>query len=180
MARDDSNGGSESVESDRALVVLDMTLDRFRGDRVVPGAASIVRFVQGELRYFRERGRRVFFANDDVAAMVIQELTPRSDEIVLRKPAPSAFFRTDLEQHLARARVRRLTLVGLETHTAVLLTAADALSRGFDIVVPDPCIAARDAATHDAALRILREQWPAAWAEGRPVEPSRPRAVLPP
>ena len=61
-----------------------------------------------------------------------------------------------------------------------LLTAADALSRGFDIVVPDPCIAARDAATHDAALRILREQWPAAWAEGRPVEPSRPRAVLPP
>jgi nicotinamidase-related amidase len=172
MADDD---GSRRGESDRALVVLDTTLDRFRGDRAVPGAASIVRFVQGELRYFRERGRPVVFAIDERASVVIQELTPRSDELLVRKAAPSAFFRTELEQHLIRLRVRRLTLVGLETHTAVLLTAADALSRGYEVVVPDPCVAARDADSHAGALRLLREHWPRAWAEGRPSEPSRPR-----
>jgi hypothetical protein len=173
-------GNSKNGESDRALILLDTTLDRFRGHRAVPGAASILRYVQGELRYFRERGRPIVFAHDELASLVIQELTPRSDEFVLRKPAPSAFFRTELDTLLARLRVRRLTLVGLETHTSVLLTAADALSRGFEVVVPDPCVVARDVASHEAALRLLREHWPTAWADGRPSEPSRPRAVVDP
>jgi nicotinamidase-related amidase len=172
--RDDSRS-----ESDRALVILDMTLDRFRGDRAVAGAASIVRFVQGELRYFRERGRPVLFAIDGLAAPVIQELTPRSDERVLRKGAPSAFFRTELEELLARRRVRRLTIVGLETHTAVLLTAADALSRGLEVVVPEPCVAAGDPTSHEGALRLLRDAWPHAWHDARTSEGSRPRATMP-
>ena len=167
------------AESDRALVVLDMTLDRFRGDRTVPGAAGIVRYVQGELRYFRERGRPIVFANDVLAAPVIQELTPRSDEPVLKKTAPSAFFRTELEAHLTRHRVRRVTIVGLETHTAVLLTAADALSRDLEVVIPEPCVVAGDQHNHTAALRLLREEWPRAWAEGRSTEGSRPHAAMP-
>lgn len=161
-------------ESDRALLVLDMTLDRFRGERSIDGAGGIVRFVQGELRYFRERGRVVVFANDDAAGAVIQELTPRSDERVLKKPAPSAFFGTDLDVQLQKQRIRRLTLVGLETHTTILLTAADALARGYEVVVPDPCVAARDVAAHEAALRLLREQWPAAWERARTTEPTHP------
>ena len=85
---------SSPGESDRALLVLDMTLDRFRGSAALEGATGIVRFVQGELRYFRERGRMVVFAHDETSSVVIQELTPRSDERVLKKPAPSAFFAT--------------------------------------------------------------------------------------
>ncbi len=168
--------GSRS-ESDRALVILDMTLDRFRGDRSVASAPAIVRFVQGELRYFRERGRPVFFAHDASAAPVIQELTPRSDEPVLRKPSASAFFRTELEAQLSRRNVRRLTIVGLETHTSVLLTAADALSRGVEVVVPEPCVAAADPQGHAAALRLLREVWPRVWADARTSEGSRAQAI---
>jgi nicotinamidase-related amidase len=170
---------SSQGESDRALVVLDMTFDRFRGERAVAAAAAIVRFVQGELRYFRERGRPVFFAHDAVAGPVLQELTPRSDEVIVRKSAPSAFFRTDLESLLLRRRVQRLTLVGLETHTAVLLTAADAMSRGLEIVVPEPCVAAADVGSHTAALRLMREAWPRTWAGGATTEGSRPHATLP-
>ncbi len=166
-------------ESDRALVVLDMTIDRFRGPTSIDGAGGIVRFVQGELRYFRERGRVVVFAHDEDASSVIQELTPRSDERVLKKPAPSAFYGTDLELLLQKKHIRRLTLVGLETHTAILLTAADALARGYEVVVPDPCVMARDKGAHDVALRLLREQWPAAWAKARLTEPTHPGAVLP-
>lgn len=162
-ARDDRDerGGAES---DRALVVLDMTLDRFRGPRAVVGAGAVVRFVQGELRYFRERGRMVVFAHDETALPVIQELTPRSDERVLKKPAHSAFFGTELDGLLRAQRVRRITLVGLETHTSVLLTAACALARGYDVIVPDPCVVAGDVDAHDAALRLLRLHWPAARA----------------
>jgi hypothetical protein len=145
------------------LLVLDMTLDRFRGDAAVPGAGAIIRFVLGELRYFRERGRVVVFANAERAGVVIQELTPRSDESVIAKPAPSAFFGTMLDAALRRRGVQRVTLVGLETHTSILLTAADALSHGYQVVVPDPCVCAASPAAHEQALGLLRTHWSAAW-----------------
>jgi nicotinamidase-related amidase len=148
-------------ESDRALLVLDMTISRVSGPHAVAGASAIVRFVQGELRYFRERGRPVVFACGG-ADQVILELTPRSDEVVLRTSAPSAFFGTGLDAALSAKGVRRLTLVGLETHTSVLLTAADALARGYQVVVPDPCVCAQSTEAHAAALLLLRRYWTAA------------------
>ncbi len=145
-------------ESDRALLVLDMTISRVSGPHAVVGAGAIVRFVHGELRYFRERGRPVVFACGG-ADQVILELTPRSDELVLRTSAPSAFFGTSLDATLGAKGVRRLTLVGLETHTSVLLTAADALARGYQVVVPDPCVCAQSTEAHAAALLLLRRYW---------------------
>lgn len=161
----ESNMSERTGESDRALVVLDMTLDRFHGPAAVAGAGAIVRFVQGELRYFRERGRPVVFACGDATdTLVIQEMTPRSDEIVFKKPGPSAFFGTSLDTALRSQGVRRVTLVGLETHTAVLLTAADAMARGYEVVVPDPCVCAHDPEAHRAALALLRRFWTSAFA----------------
>jgi nicotinamidase-related amidase len=163
-------------ESDRALVVLDMTLDRFHGPAAIAGAATIVRFVQGELRYFRERGRPVIFAcSDGPQSLIIQELTPRSDEVVFKKSGPSAFFGTSLDTALRSQGVRRVTLVGLETHTAVLLTAADALTRGYEVVVPDPCVCAGDPDAHAAALALLRRHWAGTFAP----TPTPERAALP-
>ncbi|MCC7074191.1 MAG: cysteine hydrolase [Deltaproteobacteria bacterium] len=172
-------------ESDRALLVLDMTADLVSGTDAVPGAAGIVRYVQGELRYFRERGRPVVFAMTapDLAEppAILTELTPRSDERVLFKAAPSAFFDTDLGDVLKAQRVRRLTLVGLETHTSVLLSAADAVARGLQVVVPEPCVCARNVDDHRFALRQIREIWPQwpnsplAGPEGDPDETGRLR-----
>lgn len=152
------------AESDRALLILDMTADRVTGPDAVPGATQIVRYVQGELRYFRERGRPVIFAltAPDLSEppAILQELTPRSDERVLLKAAPSAFYDTDLGEVLKAQRVRRLTLVGLETHTSVLLSAADAVARGLHVVVPDPCVCSANPDDHRFALRQIREVWP--------------------
>jgi nicotinamidase-related amidase len=153
------------AESDRALLLLDLTEDRFQGPTAIPGAMQIVRYVQGELRYFRERGRPVIFActttDLEKPPAILAELTPRSDERVMYKHAPSAFFDSDLAETLAAQRVKRLTLVGTETHTSVLLTAADAIARGFEVVVPDPCVCARDPQDHKFALRQIRVVWPA-------------------
>lgn len=156
--------------SDRALVVVDMVESLVRGDQAVPGAAEMVRYVRGEVRYFRERGRPVLFAYTEDkhgAPEVIQELTPRANEIVLVKRAPSAFFGTGLDELLRRAEVRRLTLVGLETATSILLTAADAYARGYEVVVPDPCVSDRNEDDHRFALHLIRDVWrPAGIPEG--------------
>ncbi len=174
------------AESDRSLVLLDVTTDFITGPDAAPNAVGIVRYVAGELRYFRERGRPIIFACTQTSpgqtalaaellsppkigdinrsppkvGEILTELTPRSDERVLFKPAPSAFFRTDLHEILLQHGVRRLTLVGTETHTSILLTAADAVARGFEVVVPEPCVCARSQDDHRFALRQIREVWP--------------------
>lgn len=172
-----SHMSERAAESDRALIVLDMTLDRIHGSSAVAGATGIVRFVQGELRYFRERGRPVVFAcTDGHQSLIIQELTPRTDELVVKKPGPSAFFGTSLDTALRSQGVRRVTLVGLETHTAVLLTAADAMARGYEVVVPDPCVCAGPPDAHDAALGLLRRYWEGAFPP--PTSPDRAPLAL--
>ncbi|MFZ9888316.1 MAG: cysteine hydrolase family protein, partial [Myxococcota bacterium] len=143
--------------SDRALIVLDMTVEQVSA---VPAARDLLRFIRGELRYFRERGRPIYFAASRGVdrPTPLPELLPRAGEKMLWKPAPSAFFRTNLDELLPRD-VRRLTLVGLETHTSVLLTAADAYARGYQVVAPEPCVVARDPSDHAFAMRLLRDVW---------------------
>lgn len=109
-----------------------------------------------------------------MAPQIIQELTPRAGEPVIHKRAPSAFFDTGLAELLEQAQVRRLTLVGLETSTSILLTAADAYARGYEVVVPEPCVCARNPGDHRFALHLIREVWrPVGAPEGAPrPEPS--------
>jgi nicotinamidase-related amidase len=146
--------------SDRALLVLDMHDAWVQGPSAIPGADELLPYIKGELTYFRERSRPVFFAvQTSEESPLVRELTPRPREVVLERDAPSAFYGTDLEAQLKEANVARLTLVGLETCTSVLLTAADALARGFRVTVPDPCVAARNPDDHRAALRLIREVW---------------------
>jgi nicotinamidase-related amidase len=142
-------------QSDRALVVLDMTEG---GCAEVPAARELVRYIRGELRYFRERGRPVIFVATTGGGSVLPELTPRTGEPVVEKSAPSAFFATNLDELLPDS-VRRLTLVGVESTGSVLLTAADAMARGYQVVVPEPCAAARDADDHAFAMRLIRDVW---------------------
>jgi nicotinamidase/pyrazinamidase len=41
------------------------------------------------------------------------------------------------------------------TNISVLYTAADALQRGFGVIVPDPCVAALTEEDHKFALRQI-------------------------
>lgn len=171
---------------ERALVVIDMVpaLVYEGGPRAVPGAAELIRYIQGELRYFRERDRCVVFAvrrpaEGEEPASVIADLTPRSRELILSTSAPSAFFGTPLEEHLRARGAGRVTLVGVGTATSVLLTAADAYARGFGVSVPDPCVVDPNPEDHRFALHLIRDVW-APKSPGEAQEVTSPAAVLEP
>lgn len=154
--------------SDRALIIVDMLTEWVRPGTALsmPGAAQSVRYILGELQYFRERDRLVLFAvptptgaSVDAGQRVVPDLTPRLGEAVLEHEAPSVFFRTDLESRLRAAGVRRVTLVGAGAATAILASAADAFARGFGVSVPEPCVSDREASDRDFALHLIRDVW---------------------
>jgi nicotinamidase-related amidase len=155
--------------SDRAILILDMINDlvHSEGRHYEATTADIIPFIQGELQYFRERMRPVIFCSttgsldnnqkesDPFDFQIIQALSPRTGEICIKKRRPNAFFDTELINILKGLKVRNVTVVGVFSHTSVLLTAASALDYGFSVVVPETCICARNPQDHAAALRLI-------------------------
>lgn len=79
----------------------------------------------------------------------------RLDYFVL-KPKHSAFYSTTLELLLEHFRARTLVLTGLLADSCILFTAQDAYMRGYDVVVPSDCVAARTAEDRRRALAQMR------------------------
>ena len=86
-------------------------------------------------------------------------LCPRTNDTVITKQYPSAFFATDLAQVLRARGVDTCVIAGLTTSGCVRATALDALCHGFiPLVVADAC-GDRDRAAHDANLFDLAAKY---------------------
>jgi len=138
--------------SDRALLVIDMV------DSIEENAKKLIPLIQGEMQYFRERHRPVLYTSIG-QSKILQELSPRPSEAVFNRPSHSAFFQTPLESILRELHVRKITLVGLYTHTSILLTVADALARNYEVIVPETCVYAPYQHDHQYALHLIKNHW---------------------
>lgn len=79
-------------------------------------------------------------------------LTPNSEELVVTKQYPSAFFGTSLSSTLTAMGIDSVFLTGLSTSGCVRATCVDACSYGFTtFVIPDAC-GDRHTGPHEANL----------------------------
>jgi nicotinamidase-related amidase len=86
----------------------------------------------------------------------VRLLRPSSQDYFVLKPKHSAFFSTPLELLLEHLGARDLILTGLLADSCILFTAQDAHLRGYTIIVPPDCVAARHQSDHHRALAQLR------------------------
>ncbi len=75
-------------------------------------------------------------------AEIVPGLGRRGDEYRVPKRRYSGFFDTDLDLRLRELGVRHVVLTGVVTNICVRSTAHDAFFRGYDVVVPEQCVAA--------------------------------------
>lgn len=75
-------------------------------------------------------------------AQVIDELAPQEDDFVVLKRRFSGFFDTDLDVTLRDLRIEHVVAMGVVTNICVRSTVHDAFFRGYDVVVPEDCVAA--------------------------------------
>lgn len=76
----------------------------------------------------------------------------RSDEVVIRKDYPSAFFGTTLRSMLTAWAVDTVVVTGTTTSGCVRATVVDAVSCGYRVVVPAECAGDRHPLPHVANL----------------------------
>ncbi len=157
-----------------ALVVVDMQNDFVKegGTLVVPDAEATLPKLQGLLDLARGSGMKVIFTQDTHAEgdpeweiwpehvregswgwEIVGELTPREDELVIRKVRYDAFYGTHLDHYLRVWGVDTLVICGTVANICVHYTAASAALRWFEVVVPRDATSALDPFDLEASLR---------------------------
>jgi ureidoacrylate peracid hydrolase len=86
--------------------------------------------------------RRATFSSDKLAlagsegAEFVDELFPRSGEVVIHKHRYSAFKGTDLDMILDNKRIRSVVVTGVSTNACVESTLRDAFETGYYVAIP--------------------------------------------
>ena len=80
--------------------------------------------------------------HDDVRGEPLAKiLKPEKDDYFVLKVKHSAFFQTTLETLLDYLGAKRLILTGITADICLVITAADAYMRDYDVIVPRDCTA---------------------------------------
>ncbi len=162
-----------------ALLLLDVITDFAYpdGPRVRRALARQASSILALLAKARRAGVPVIYANDHVGrwrsdsaaliarctassragAALVRSLAPVESDYIILKPRHSAFFGTPLAALLDELRVDTLILAGVSAESCVWITACDAHTQGFRLIVPVDCIAGVSAAARRAMLTNLRD-----------------------
>jgi nicotinamidase/pyrazinamidase len=87
-------------------------------------------------------------------AEIVDELSPFPGTII-HKTTISGFYKTDLERHLKELSPQEIYVVGVCTDICVQYVVADLRVRGYDVIVPEECVASFDPEGHRYAMRYM-------------------------
>jgi nicotinamidase-related amidase len=90
-------------------------------------------------------------------ASLVEQLAPAPDDEIILKPRHSAFYGTPLEDLLGDRKIDTLIVSGVSAESCVWMTACDAHTRGFRLVVPADTMAGVTARALRATLTGLEE-----------------------
>lgn len=149
-----------------AILVIDM-LNEFckpGGAMVLPGYEELLEPQTALIKAGRKAGVPIVFIKDthrpnmrrerefakrtphclegEWGAQIISELEPQANDIFVVKRRYSGFFNTDLDLTLKDLEIDTLVVIGVVTNICVRSTVHDAFFLGYNVVVPEDCVAA--------------------------------------
>lgn len=90
-------------------------------------------------------------------ADLVKAVAPEAQDFIVLKPRHSAFYGTPLEPLLEDQNIDTLVLTGVSAESCVWMTACDAHTRGFSLVIPANTLAGTSAPALRRTLTSLRE-----------------------
>ena len=86
----------------------------------------------------------------------LEELSPKSNEMLIEKKFASAFFQTNLFSILDKTNIDSLVVSGVTTSGCVRATALDSLQHNFPTIIAEDCVGDRDDNAHKSNLIDLQ------------------------
>ena len=101
----------------------------------------------------RDTARTATCVEGTPGAQIVDALAPLDGDAIVDKTQYSAFFRTDMEDVLARLGVDTVVVTGATTNVCVDSFVRDAYFRGMDVVLVEDAVASYEQQLHDATIR---------------------------
>jgi len=162
-----------------AVLALDLLTDFAfpDGPRVRRALARHAGVIRNLLSRAREHGVPVIYVNDNLGpwrsdapaliahctqparrgAALVGTLRPHPGDAIVLKPRHSAFFGTPVAALLEDRRIDVLVFAGVSLESCVWMSACDAHTRGFELVIPADAVAGASAAATRRTLASLRD-----------------------
>ena len=163
----------------KTLLVIDMQEDFFRNNPLKDIRDELTRSINRLVKESRGRDVPVIWVRQEfqqdlsdaflimkkenihitvtgtLGCQILSELDRLETELEVVKKRYSAFFQTDLHQHLKEIGTTELLLAGINTHACIRMAAIDAYQRDYDVIVPIECVASYDREHHDVTLSYI-------------------------
>lgn len=159
--------------SKTAVLVVDMLNDFFEdgGVMVLEGGKSLYKPITRLLEVARKASVPVFWLNQTLypddklfdkrivhciegtwGGQVVEPLPVMPADTIIAKRRYSGFFQTDLDLHLRERKIEYVIVVGVVTNICVRSTVNDAFFLGYEVFVPEDCVAATSERQQEAHL----------------------------
>lgn len=160
-----------------ALIVVDMQKDFCyrNGALYIENAEKIFEVTRKVVDEARKNGMKIIFTQDwhrsddeefkiwpkhcvmnTWGAEIIDELGAKEEDYFVKKRRYSAFFATDLDLILRELKVKNVFICGVATNVCVLHTTADAVMRGYRVVVIEDCTKALSDYDQEYAIKHMK------------------------
>ena len=176
MANSDLHGNAPD-SAVAALLLIDVIndLEFDGGELLLPHALRAAECIRGLKERAAEAGLPAIYVNDNFGrwrsdfrevvehtlhdgvrgAEIARLLQPEEADYFVLKPKHSAFFATTLQTLLQHLGVKKLILTGFAGDICILLSAADAYMRDYELYVPRDCIASETPQQNEEALAYM-------------------------
>jgi len=148
---------SDPAARNTALVVIDIQNFYFEGGSLpLTGSVEAAKTARRALDAFRASHQPVIHVRHvpksvkiadgepaDAQYRIRPEVAPERGEKVVSKQYPNSFRETDLLDHLRASGIKRLVIVGMQTHMCVEAASRAAADLGFEVVVLHDACATR-------------------------------------
>ncbi|MFA6073017.1 MAG: hydrolase [Candidatus Woesearchaeota archaeon] len=88
-------------------------------------------------------------------AEFVEEMTPKSTDVVITKQQWGAFYGTDLDLQLRRRKIDTIILCGISTNIGVESTARNAFELGFNQIFVEDAMAAMTSEEHNNSVNYI-------------------------
>jgi len=165
--------------SKKALIVVDMLNDFCDAKGALycgEDARRIIPFIAEKIKDIRSQGGVVIFLKDTHTiddkefqmfpphciegtwgGEVIPELSPRAQDIIVKKSRYSGFFKTDLENILSKSGITEVEIVGVCTSICVMDTVGGLRNRFLPVTVWKDGVADFDNEAHRFSLKRMEK-----------------------
>ena len=160
-----SNGFSDPASPlggnfDSQISQINGLLDTFRAKKLPVYFTSVVYHDETTASVFRRRLPDLnILQTSSQWVKINSKINKKSDELIIEKQWPSAFFKTQLAAHLEKNAVDSIVVVGLTTSGCVRATVVDGLQHNVPVfVVPEAC-GDRNLSAHQASLHDMHAKY---------------------